>query len=87
LDAQPTDFKEHLDPYVQHYIQEHTNMTYALGAVLCEHILRTAGKDALFHAMSAGPELWPALEVIGVKQEDLDTIITEELERSPIRVW
>jgi hypothetical protein len=37
--------------------------------------------------MSAGPELWPALEVIGVKQEDLDTIITEELERSPIRVW
>jgi hypothetical protein len=87
LAAQPTDLNEHLDPYVQHYIQEHTNMTYALGAVLCEHILRTAGKDTLFHAMTAGPELWPALEMIGVKQEDLDTIITEELERSPLRVW
>ena len=62
-------------------------MTYALGAVLCEHILRKDGKDALFRAMSAGPELWPALEVVGVKQEDLDAIITEELDRPLLQVW
>ncbi len=66
--------------YDQFFINIDTNVPYAIGAVVCEHILRQAGKDGLFKVMASGIDPWPALAELGVIKADLGTLVRKELE-------
>jgi len=75
-----------LDPLVysntheQYFIDNDTNVPYAIGAVICEHVLRKAGKDGLFNVMASGTDPWPALAGYGVVKSELGKLVRAELE-------
>ncbi|MBK9419655.1 MAG: hypothetical protein IPN44_01215 [Flavobacteriales bacterium] len=66
--------------YNQFFIDKDTNVPYAIGAVLCAHILRRAGKEGLFKVMASGTDPWPALAELGVVKSELGTLVRAELE-------
>ncbi len=66
--------------YDQFFINKETNVPYAIGAVVCEHILRIAGKDGLFKVMASGTDPWPALVEFGVVKVDLGALVRNELD-------
>ena len=66
--------------YDQFFINKETNVPYAIGAVVCEHILRIAGKDGLFKVMASGMDPWPALVEFGVVKVDLGALVRNELD-------
>ena len=74
------DPSEHINPYEQLFINKDTNVPYAIGAVVCEHLLRKAGKNGLFKVMASGKDPWPALAEFGVVQAELGTLVRAELE-------
>jgi hypothetical protein len=71
------DLNDFTNPCVQFYINEHTNVPYAVGALLCERILMSAGKDELFALLAGQEDPWPALERHGITRKNL----TEELRK------
>ncbi|MBL7950914.1 MAG: hypothetical protein JNM62_04285 [Flavobacteriales bacterium] len=66
------------------YINEHTNVAYAIGGVLCELMLRRKGKEGLFKALAAGADLWPALEPYDVARRTLRSELIKELALEPL---
>ena len=66
--------------YDQFFIDKDTNVPYAIGAVVCAHILRKAGKEGLFKVMASGTDPWPALAELGVVKSELGTLVRTELE-------
>lgn len=71
------DLNDFTDTYKQSFINEHTNVPYAVGALLCERILLSAGKDGLFALLAGDEDPWPALERHGITRKNL----TEELRK------
>ena len=69
-----------MDPYQQLFIDNDTNVPYAIGAVLCEHILRKAGKEGLFNVLASGADPWPMLAEFGVQKAEIGALIRHELE-------
>lgn len=74
------DFAAHTNTYEQFFINKDTNMPYAIGAVVCEHVLRNAGREGLFKVMASCKKPWPALAEFGVVQAELGTLVRAELE-------
>lgn len=70
--------------YAPTYINEHTNVAYAVGGVLCERILRRRGKDALFKAFSSGTDPWPVLAEYDITRETLRSELMKELALDPL---
>lgn len=66
------------------YINEHTNVAYAVGGVLCERILRRKGKAALFKALSSGTDPWPVLAEYEITRETLRSELVKELALDPL---
>ncbi|MEZ4740731.1 MAG: hypothetical protein R2818_15565 [Flavobacteriales bacterium] len=75
------DLSERLNPYAQDYINEHTNVPYVIGAILCEKILREQGRDVLFAIIASGKDPWPALAEVGIEKPGLLQILLQELEK------
>lgn len=69
-----SDFTQTTVPFT---INERISVPYAVGALLCERILVSAGKDALFALLKGGEDPWPALERHGITRKNL----TEELRK------
>lgn len=67
------------------YINEHTNVAYAIGGVLCERILRSKGKEGLFAVLASGTDPWPALAAYDVTPETLRNELLKELDRDPLK--
>lgn len=81
LKAKPDlDPEVYLDPYQQLFIDTDTNVPYAIGAVICEHILRKAGKEGLFNVLASGADPWPMLAEFGVQKAEIGALIRHELE-------
>lgn len=66
------------------YINEHTNVAYAIGGVLCERILRRNGKEGLFSALAAGTDLWATLQRYDVTRETVRAEVVKELALEPV---
>ncbi len=66
------------------YINEHTNVAYAVGGVLCERILRRKGKVALFKAFSSGSDPWSFLAEYDITRESLHSELVKELALDPL---
>ena len=82
LQADPTmDLSERLDPYVQYYINEHTNVPYVIGAILCEKIIREQGKEVLYDVITLNKDPWPALADLGISKSELTQVLLQELEK------
>ncbi|HEY0977433.1 MAG TPA: hypothetical protein VGE21_08180 [Flavobacteriales bacterium] len=79
------DLRSRCNTYVTDYIAEETSVPYVIGAVLCERILRTGGKEELLAVMAAGPDPWPALARHGITPENLTTEVRKELAFPPLR--
>jgi len=60
---------------------EGTSVPYMIGALLCERIIRTEGKDPLLKAMASSADHWAALRPFGVTPENLTAVLTAELEK------
>lgn len=72
--------------YDPRYINEHTNVAYAVGGVLCERILRTKGKEALFTALAAGEDPWPTLAGHGITKTTLNGELLKDLALPPFAI-
>lgn len=75
-----SDFAKTTVPF---YINEHTSVSYAVGALLCERILASAGKDALFALLAGGEDPWPALEPHGITRKNLTEELRKQLQAAP----
>jgi len=81
------DLEAVLGSYEPFTIEEHTNVAYAIGGVLCERILRAQGKRGLFTLLSSGEkDLFVALSHFGVSKGHLREIILSELELDPVQL-
>ncbi len=60
---------------------EGTSVPYMIGALLCERIIRTEGKDELIKAMASSEYHWAALLQFGITPENLTAALKEELEK------
>lgn len=87
LAADPAlDLRDRCNTYERDDINKDTRVPYVIGAVLCEHILRREGKDALFHVMAAGTDPWPALAEHGITKENLTAELRKELALAPFLI-
>ncbi len=88
LTADPSlDLAEVCTSYEPHYIDRDTNVAYAIGGVLCERILRSQGKAALFAVMSSGADdLFTALADHGITRANLRDELLKELAQEPLQV-
>lgn len=78
------DMEKVLTSYEPTYINEHTNLAYAIGGALCERILRTQGKEGLFAVLVSGEEqVFTALAGMGITRENLRQELVKELELEP----
>lgn len=78
------DMEKVLTSYEPTYINEHTNLAYAIGGALCERILRTQGKEGLFAVLASGEEhVFTALAGMGITRENLRQELMKELELEP----
>lgn len=81
------DLERVLSSYEPLTINEHTNVAYTIGGVLCERILRTEGKRGLFELLDSGEvDLFVALSQSGVTRENLRGIILNDLELDPLQL-
>lgn len=79
------DLRDRCNTYMQDDIAEDTNVPYMIGALLCERILRTAGKERLFHTFATGRDLWPSLAEYGITPDNLTDELRQELRREPMQ--
>jgi hypothetical protein len=78
------DMEKVLTSYDPTYINEHTNLAYAIGGALCERVLRTQGKEGLFAVLASGEEhVFTALAGMGITRENLRQELVKELEQEP----
>ncbi|MFZ1691865.1 MAG: hypothetical protein WAT74_01600 [Flavobacteriales bacterium] len=77
------DLNDFTNPTVRFYINEDTSVPYAMGALLCERILVSAGKDALFALLTGGEDPWPALERHGITRKNLTAELRKQLLAPP----
>ncbi|MFK8055871.1 MAG: hypothetical protein AB8F78_07100 [Saprospiraceae bacterium] len=76
LAANPdVDLTQHLNPYQSQYIEEDTSIPYAIGAALCDKILKEHGKAVLFEALAEGKDPWVFLEGLGIDKGALRDVI------------
>lgn len=78
------DLRDRCNAHAQDDIAGHTSVPYVIGALLCERILRTDGKQGLFKVFAAGADPWPALVVYGITPETLTAELRKELELPPV---
>lgn len=74
------DLSQHLETYKNYYIQEDTNVPYVIGALLCERVVRAAGREGLFDIFDQGKDPWPSLEAYGVNEQNINEVVRAELE-------
>ncbi|MBL7939999.1 MAG: hypothetical protein JNL43_11615 [Flavobacteriales bacterium] len=77
------DLNDHTNTYQRFYINEHTDVPYAVGALLCERVLVSAGKEALFALLRGGEDPWPALERHGITRKNLTEELRKQLSAQP----
>lgn len=82
LEAGPVvDLRDRCNTHVRDEINGETSVPYMIGALLCERIIRTEGKDALLKAMAASEDHWAVLRPFGITPRNLTDVIKEELEK------
>ncbi len=75
------DLRDRCNTVMRDTTPEGTSVPYMIGALLCERIIRTEGKDALLKAMAASDDHWVVLRPFGITPEDLTAMVREELEK------
>lgn len=71
-------FSEHTtDTWEKFFIDKETQITYMLGALVCERTLRLYGKEKLFEILKSKRRLFETLADVGLSEE----ILNDELRR------
>lgn len=75
------DLRDRCNTVLDDRTPEGTSVPYMIGALLCERVIRTEGKDALLKAMGTGEDHWAVLRPFGIDPENLTATLKEELEK------
>lgn len=75
------DLRDRCNTVLDDNTPEGTSVPYMIGALLCERIIRTEGKDALLKAMASSEDHWVVLRPFGITPENLTAALKEELEK------
>jgi hypothetical protein len=81
------DMRDHLLTTVQEHVEEHTNLPYVIGGLICEYLLQHHGKDGLFDVMSSGEDPWPALSERGLIKENMNEVLQAQITRDIPRLF
>jgi hypothetical protein len=79
------DLSKDLNVYNSTYYADETNVAYTIGALVVEHILRTAGKEALFALFAEEYTDLSALEEHGIREAEINSWVREALKQEPLR--
>lgn len=81
LEANPTfNFADHTtDTWEQFFIDNETQITYMLGALICERTLRIYGKTKLFEIFKSKNALFDTLKDVGLTEENLNEELRKEI--------
>jgi len=80
------DLRQDLNVYDSAYYADETNVAYTIGALVVEHILRTAGREALFALFAEEHADLSALEKHGIREAEINGWVREALEKEAY-VW
>lgn len=80
------DLRDRCNTYARDDIFTDTSVPYMIGALLCEHLLRTEGKEGLFQVMDAGADPWPALAQRNITPAGLTDLLRAELKKPAVSV-
>lgn len=88
LNAHPDlDLSAHINTYEQELIDGETSVPYMVGALLCEHILRSGGKTGLLQTLGSGADVWKAVEPFGIKPDNLNEVIRKTVASPAMQPW
>lgn len=81
LEANPNfNFADHTtDTWEKLFIDKETQITYMLGALICERTLRLYGKTKLFEIFKSKSDLFDTLKEVGLTKENLNTELRKEI--------
>lgn len=79
------DLGQDLNVYDSDYYADETNVAYTIGALVVEHILRTAGKEALFALFAGEHTDLSALEQHGIREAEINNWVREALKEEQLR--
>lgn len=78
------DLRQDLNVYNSAYYADETNVAYTIGALVVEHILRTAGRDALFALFAEEHAELSALEKQGIREAEINSWVREALKKEAL---
>jgi hypothetical protein len=81
------DLSAHMNTYEEDLIDEDTSVPYMVGALLCEHILRSHGKAGLLQALGGGADVWKAVEPFGITRDNLSEQLRQAIAEPEVQGW